>query len=141
MKVKEQCERCESGVSTLFCLRCKRAICATCYEPSLALCSDCVNYKKATEWDRRQLVRTLADTVTTASQKLDRDACHGCEVLRHHLLYMLKVCKNLELELEQEDLSGLKEHVTQLRDVVIPLVVEAVAQDKLSADPTAWRRI
>ncbi|MHA2233626.1 MAG: hypothetical protein ACXAB4_14180, partial [Candidatus Hodarchaeales archaeon] len=64
-----------------------------------------------------------------------------CEILRHHLLYMLKALKNMELDLEREDLSNLKEHVIKLREVVIPLVVEAVAQYKLSADPKAWRRL
>jgi hypothetical protein len=54
---------------------------------------------------------------------------------------MLKALKNMELDLEREDLSNLKEHVIKLREVVIPLVVEAVAQYKLSADPKAWRRL
>lgn len=139
--MNDRCERCEGDSPTIFCLRCKRAICASCYEPSLALCSDCVNYKKATEWDRRQLVRTLADSVTSASQKLETDFCHDCEILRHHLLFMLKILKNMELELDREDLSSLKEHVIKLREVAIPLVVEAVAQHKLSADPTAWRKL
>ncbi|MFX1512661.1 MAG: B-box zinc finger protein [Promethearchaeota archaeon] len=139
--MSEQCERCKKETATLFCLRCKRAICRNCYDHSLSLCSDCVNFKKATEWDRCQLVRTLADTVTAATEKLEVGSCHNCEILRHHLLYMLKVLKNLEIELEREDLSGLKDPVTQLRDAIIPLIVEAVAQKKLTADPTAWRRI
>ncbi len=140
-KINEQCGRCEKETAILFCLRCKRAICSSCYDQSLAICSDCVNFKKATEWDRRQLVRTLADTVATGTEKLEVDSCHGCEILRLHLLYILKVLKNLEIELEREDLSGLKDPVIQLRDAVIPLIVEAVAQRKLTADPTAWRRI
>ncbi|MFQ5977401.1 MAG: B-box zinc finger protein [Candidatus Heimdallarchaeota archaeon] len=139
--MSDQCERCESELATIFCLRCKQAICVSCYEPSLGLCYDCVNYKKATEWDRRQLVRTFADSATAASTRLEKDMCYDCEILRHHLLYMLKALKNMELDLEREDLSNLKEHVIKLREVVIPLVVEAVAQHKLSADPTAWRRL
>ncbi|MHA2231484.1 MAG: hypothetical protein ACXAB4_03230, partial [Candidatus Hodarchaeales archaeon] len=88
--MSDQCERCESELATIFCLRCKRAICASCYEPELALCNDCVNYKKATEWDRRQLVRTFADSAATASTRLEKETCYDCEILRHHLLYMLK---------------------------------------------------
>ena len=139
--MSELCERCEKETATIFCLRCKRAICRNCYDQSLTLCGDCVNFKKATEWDRRQLVRTFADSITIATKKLEKDSCLGCEILRHHLLYILKVLKNLEIELEREDLSGLKDPVIQLRDAVIPLIVEAVAQRKLTADPTAWRRI
>ena len=141
MKLKLKCESCETESAMLFCLRCKRAICSTCYDRSLALCSDCVNFKKATEWDRRQLVRTLADTITDSTKRLEASSCHACEILRHHLLYILKVLKNMEIELEREDLSGLKKPVGQLREAVIPLIMEAVAQKNLRADPAAWPRI
>jgi len=100
-----------------------------------------VNFKKATEWDRRQLVRTLADTITDSTKRLEASSCHACEILRHHLLYILKVLKNMEIELEREDLSGLKKPVGQLREAVIPLIMEAVAQKNLRADPAAWPRI
>lgn len=136
-----KCERCETESAILFCLRCKRAICSTCYDRSLALCNDCVNFKNVTEWDRRQLVRTLAETITNSTKRLETSSCVACEILRHHLLYILKVLKNLEIELEKEDLSGLRKPVAQLREAVIPLIIEAVAQKNLSADPAAWPRI
>lgn len=136
-----KCEKCEKELATLFCLRCKRAICLHCYDQSLAVCNDCVNFKKAREWDRRQLVRTLAENVRFASEKLEKEACRGCEILRYQLLFSLKVLKNLGIELEQEDLSGLKQPVNQLREAVIPLIIEAVAQKDLDADPAAWRRV
>ncbi|MFX0152840.1 MAG: hypothetical protein ACFFAJ_18810, partial [Candidatus Hodarchaeota archaeon] len=111
-----KCERCEVEEADIFCLRCKRSICQKCYKRPLGLCFDCVNFKTAREWDRRQLVRTLADTVSIASQKLETDSCLGCGILRYHLLFTLKVLKSLGIELEEEDLSGLKTPVTQLRD-------------------------
>ncbi|UCG89935.1 MAG: B-box zinc finger protein [Candidatus Heimdallarchaeota archaeon] len=136
-----KCEKCEKELATLFCLRCKRAICQHCYDQSLAVCNDCVNFKKAREWDRRQLVRTLAENVRFASDKLEKDACQGCEILRYQLLFSLKVLKNLGIELEQEDLSGLKQPINQLREAIIPLIIEVIAQKDLDADPAAWRRI
>ena len=138
---KLKCERCEEQAATLFCLRCKRAICQNCYDQSLAVCNDCVNFKKAREWDRHQLVRTLAENITIASEKLEKEFCQGCTILRYQLLFTLKVLKNLGIELEQEDLSGLRQPVEQLREATIPLIIEAVAQKDLNADPKAWRRI
>lgn len=136
-----KCEKCEKELATLFCLRCKRAICQNCYDQSLAVCNDCVNFKKAREWDRQQLVCSLAKNVKVASEKLEKESCQGCTILRYQLLFTLKVLKNLGIELEQEDLSGLKRHVNQLRDVILPLIIEAVAQKDLDADPAAWTRI
>ncbi|UCE13349.1 MAG: hypothetical protein JSV04_14335 [Candidatus Heimdallarchaeota archaeon] len=136
-----KCERCEIDSASLFCLRCKRAICGKCYEDSLGLCSDCVNFKKATEWDRRQLVRILTETVRISTNNLEKQKCHACEILRYHLLFTLKVLKNLGIELEHEDLTGLRAPVHQLRDAVIPLIIEAISQKKLAADPTSWPRI
>lgn len=136
-----KCERCDVEKANIFCLRCKRSICQNCYEKPLGLCIDCISFKKAREWDRRQLVRTIADTNTIASQKLETDFCQGCGILRYHLLFTLKVLKNLGIELEEEDLSGLTAPVTQLREATITLIIEAVAQKNLEADPTSWKRI
>ena len=136
-----KCERCEEEVATVFCLRCKRAICYDCYDQSLVVCNDCVNFKKAREWDRRQLVRTLAENVTLASKNLEKESCQGCEILRYQLLFILKILKNLGIELEQEDLSGLRQPVNQLRESILPLIIESVAQKDLEADPSAWCRI
>lgn len=139
--LKMKCERCEKDSAILLCLRCKRVICRKCYDDSLGLCFDCVNFKKATEWDRRQLVRILAETVRISTEKLEKPSCHACEILRYHLLFTLKALKNLEIELEHEDLTGLKNPVHQLRDAVIPLIIEAISQKNLTADPTSWPRI
>ncbi|MFX0182302.1 MAG: hypothetical protein ACFE95_04385 [Candidatus Hodarchaeota archaeon] len=136
-----KCDSCEIKEATLYCLRCKRSICPKCYDKPFGLCNDCVNFKKAREWDRRQLVRTLAEIVTTSSKKLEMDSCHGCTILRIQLLFILKILKDLGIELEQEDLSGLKNPVTQLREAILPLIVEAVSQKDLKADPTSWSRI
>ncbi|MFX1285507.1 MAG: hypothetical protein ACFFB5_17850 [Promethearchaeota archaeon] len=136
-----KCQRCEKEAATVFCFRCKRAICFNCYDQSLVVCHDCVNFKKAREWDRRQLVRTLTENIIIGSEKLVKESCHGCEILRYHLLFMLKVLKNLCIELEQEDLSGLKQPVNQLRESILPLIIEAIAQKDLEADPSAWCRI
>jgi hypothetical protein len=87
------------------------------------------------------LVRTSADIVTISSKKLEIDSCHGCAILRIQLLFILKVLKDLGIELEQEDLSGLKNPVTQLREAILPLIIEAVAQKDLKTDPTSWSRI
>ena len=51
--------------------------------------------------------------------------------------FILKVLKYLGIELEQEDLSGLKNPVNQLREATIPLIIEAVAQKELDADPSS----
>ena len=137
----EFCPVCKQEEGEIFCVRCKRAVCKECFDTSWSLCSDCASYKRAVEWDLRQSVRHNLEIAQNAKERLRTDYCQGCDILRDHLLTIVKIMKGIEYSAGVEGLPYLETEAQQAREYATKLALTSIVKQKLTTPKEFWRRL
>ncbi|MEM2212439.1 MAG: hypothetical protein QXQ28_02535 [Candidatus Nezhaarchaeales archaeon] len=130
------CPLCGSFRPEYLCIRCRRSVCANCWDKQWQLCKECAQWKWAILEDRHRQLNILVQHAKVAKE-LVRKGCDSCVILRELFLSYLKWLKELELEAERERFNEVKERIPQLRRMVTEVTLRALVKQGLSVGE-AW---
>ena len=137
----ELCPVCSQEEGGVFCVRCKRAVCKECFDTSWSLCPDCAGYKRAVEWDLQQNVRHNLEIAQSAKEQLRTEQCQGCNILRDHLLMLVKIFKGIEYSAKVEGLPYLETEAQEAREYATTLALTSIVKQKMTTPKEFWRRL